>query len=273
MDIQTQLLSEDKATARPDWWRGAVIYQIYPRSFQDRTATASAICRASPRGSTMSPRSASTPSGCRPSSPRRWRTSATTSPTIATSIRCSARSAISTRWSRGACARPQGHHRPGAIRTPPTSIPGLRESRASRDQRQGRLVRLGRCRSPTARRPTTGCRSSAAPPGNGTAGAGSTTCTISCAAQPDLNFHNPAVQDALLDVVRFWLERGVDGFRLDDDQLTISTTQLRDNPAARAASTRQPAPNPYDLQEHLYDKTQPENPRLPRAAPRADRRV
>jgi alpha-glucosidase len=34
------------------------------------------------------------------------------------------------------------------------------------------------------------------------------------AAQPDLNFHNPAVQDALLDSVRFWLERGVDGFRL-----------------------------------------------------------
>ena len=35
------------------------------------------------------------------------------------------------------------------------------------------------------------------------------------AEQPDLNVHNPAVQDALLDVARFWLDRGVDGFRLD----------------------------------------------------------
>ncbi len=34
-------------------------------------------------------------------------------------------------------------------------------------------------------------------------------------SQPDLNLHNPEVQDAMLDVVRFWLKRGVDGFRLD----------------------------------------------------------
>ena len=37
-----------------DWWRGAVIYQIYPRSFRTRTATASATCRASSSGSTTS---------------------------------------------------------------------------------------------------------------------------------------------------------------------------------------------------------------------------
>ena len=33
--------------------------------------------------------------------------------------------------------------------------------------------------------------------------------------QPDLNFDNPEVQDAMLDVVRFWLDLGLDGFRLD----------------------------------------------------------
>ena len=33
--------------------------------------------------------------------------------------------------------------------------------------------------------------------------------------QPDLNYWNPAVQNAILDVARFWLDRGVDGFRLD----------------------------------------------------------
>ncbi len=69
--------------------------------------------------------------------------------------------------------------------------------------------------SATARRPTTGRRCSAAVPGSGTPAAGSTTSTISSIEQPDLNFHNPEVQDAVLDVLRFWLERGVDGFRLD----------------------------------------------------------
>ena len=33
--------------------------------------------------------------------------------------------------------------------------------------------------------------------------------------QPDVNWRNPAVRQAMLDVFRFWLERGVDGFRLD----------------------------------------------------------
>lgn len=33
--------------------------------------------------------------------------------------------------------------------------------------------------------------------------------------QPDLNFENPAVQDAIIDVVRFWMDAGIDGFRLD----------------------------------------------------------
>ena len=36
-------------------------------------------------------------------------------------------------------------------------------------------------------------------------------------SQPDLNFHNPDVQQATLDYVRFWLDRGVDGFRLDSE--------------------------------------------------------
>ena len=50
-------------------------------------------------------------------------------------------------------------------------------------------------------------------------------------SQPDLNLHNPEVQDALLDVDRFWLERGVDGFRLDTINFYFHDKQLRDNPA------------------------------------------
>ncbi len=80
------------------------------------------------------------------------------------------------------------------------------------------------------------------------------------AAQPDLNFHNPAVQDALLDSVRFWLERGVDGFRLDTVNYYVHDRWLRSNPplTASLAGTLTET-NPYLFQEHLFDKTRPEN--------------
>ncbi|TDH62484.1 DUF3459 domain-containing protein [Dankookia rubra] len=48
--------------------------------------------------------------------------------------------------------------------------------------------------------------------------------------QPDLNWRNPAVQDAMLDVLRFWLDRGVDGFRVDAIHHLFEDTGLRDNP-------------------------------------------
>ena len=51
-------------------------------------------------------------------------------------------------------------------------------------------------------------------------------------SQPDLNVHHKDVQDALLDVARFWLDRGVDGFRLDALNFSIHDLELRDNPPA-----------------------------------------
>ncbi len=50
------------------------------------------------------------------------------------------------------------------------------------------------------------------------------------AKQPDLNWRNPQVVEAMLDAMRFWLERGVDGFRLDVIWLIIKDDQFRDNP-------------------------------------------
>ena len=50
-------------------------------------------------------------------------------------------------------------------------------------------------------------------------------------SQPDLNFHNPEVQQAALDNVKFWLDRGVDGLRLDAINFCFHDRQLRDNPA------------------------------------------
>lgn len=80
-------------------------------------------------------------------------------------------------------------------------------------------------------------------------------------SQPDLNFHSAAVQDALLDVARFWLERGVSGFRFDTANFYVHDAGLRDNPPlpASASVTTVAKSNPYGYQLHLYDKNRPEN--------------
>ncbi len=81
-------------------------------------------------------------------------------------------------------------------------------------------------------------------------------------SQPDLNFHHAPVQEALLDVARFWLKRGVDGFRLDTINFYVHDKYLRDNPALPKPlrnNTIAPSVNPYNHQLHLFDKNQPEN--------------
>jgi len=81
--------------------------------------------------------------------------------------------------------------------------------------------------------------------------------------QPDLNFHCPEVQDAILETARFWLDKGVDGFRLDVVNFYFHRKDLKDNPPIEAknlSSFSLGAPNqPYAYQQHLYDHTQPEN--------------
>ncbi|MBS0574124.1 MAG: DUF3459 domain-containing protein [Proteobacteria bacterium] len=80
-------------------------------------------------------------------------------------------------------------------------------------------------------------------------------------SQPDLNFHNPAVQEAMLDVAHFWLERGVDGFRLDTINYYFHDRLLRDNPALPPSARNDsvaPLVNPYNWQDHLNSKNQPE---------------
>ena len=82
------------------------------------------------------------------------------------------------------------------------------------------------------------------------------------AEQPDLNFHNADVRRELLDIARYWLDRGVDGFRLDTVNFYFHDRELRDNPPLDPAERNDntaPSVNPYNFQDHLYDKTQPEN--------------
>ncbi len=69
--------------------------------------------------------------------------------------------------------------------------------------------------------------------------------------QPDVNWRNPEVHAAMMDVVRFWLERGVDGFRLDIFNVFFKDAQFRDNPPAFGLRA-------YDRQKHIYDMNQPE---------------
>lgn len=81
-------------------------------------------------------------------------------------------------------------------------------------------------------------------------------------SQPDLNLHNPDVQDALLDVERFWLDKGVDGFRLDTINFYFHDLELRDNPVLAPELRNDsiaPTVNPYNHFDHLYDKNRPEN--------------
>jgi alpha-glucosidase len=76
-------------------------------------------------------------------------------------------------------------------------------------------------------------------------------------SQPQMNFHNRDVQNAILDAMRFWLDRGVDGFRLDSINYPFHDAELRDNPPLVDASDGDWI-NPYNVQHHIYDKTRPE---------------
>jgi alpha-glucosidase len=81
-------------------------------------------------------------------------------------------------------------------------------------------------------------------------------------SQPDLNFHHPDVRRAVLDAVKFWLDKGVDGLRLDAINFCFHDLELRDNPPKpedkRVGRGFSPD-NPYAFQYHYYNNTRPEN--------------
>ncbi|MEL7069324.1 MAG: alpha-amylase family glycosyl hydrolase [Cyanobacteria bacterium J06581_3] len=78
-------------------------------------------------------------------------------------------------------------------------------------------------------------------------------------AQPDLNFHNPDVVEAALDVTEFWLKLGVHGFRLDTVNWYFHDKQLRDNPPSQGEKLLYvPESSNYGMQEHIYNKSRPE---------------
>ena len=69
--------------------------------------------------------------------------------------------------------------------------------------------------------------------------------------QPQLNVHHPDVQDALLGIAKFWLDRGVDGFRLDALNFAMHDPDLTDNPPVAQPAKRT---RPFDFQHHFHNQ-------------------
>ena len=73
--------------------------------------------------------------------------------------------------------------------------------------------------------------------------------------QPDLNWHNCEVREAIYKMIRFWLDKGVDGFRLDASSVYSKDIEYRDNPPKAGKEKSED----FSSQHHLYDKDLPEN--------------
>ena len=74
--------------------------------------------------------------------------------------------------------------------------------------------------------------------------------------QPELNWRNPQVELAMSDVLRFWLDRGVDGFRMDVIGMILKDADLRDNPNDPEAPADLPDNDLFGRQTHLYNEDQ-----------------
>lgn len=76
---------------------------------------------------------------------------------------------------------------------------------------------------------------------------------------PDLNWHNPDVEAAMLDVLRFWMDRSVDGFRIDAAEHLLKDPELRNNPPAPPVTGGHPKNlGEYDCLRHLHDRGHPD---------------
>ena len=177
--------------------------------------------------------SASTRSGSRPSTPRPAPTTATTCPTTWTSIRASARSRTSTRSSPTPTTSGSASSSTSSRTTPPTSTSGsgTRSPTRSHPDRARYMFRPG-----VDGGPPTGWTSVF----GGSAwtldeGSGAWYLHFFAPDQPDLDWHNATVQRDFEDVLRFWLDRGVDGFRIDVAQALFKDQSLRRDGGAEAA--------------------------------------
>ncbi|MGL5837687.1 MAG: alpha-glucosidase [Sphingorhabdus sp.] len=80
------------------------------------------------------------------------------------------------------------------------------------------------------------------------------------AQQPQMNVHNPQVQEALLGVAKFWLDRGVDGFRVDAINFAMHDPELKDNPPAPPGSKQRT--RPFDFQLKINNQSHADIPKF-----------
>lgn len=76
--------------------------------------------------------------------------------------------------------------------------------------------------------------------------------------QPDLNYRNPEVKQAMFEIVRFWLDKGVDGYRLDIFNVIYKDAEFRDNPFSFKLIQTEDDPSGF-FQEAKYTLNQPES--------------
>ena len=210
------------SVARRDWWKSAVVYQIYPRSFADSDGDGIGDLG----GITRPPRlprarSASTWSGCPRSTRRRRTTTATTSATTSdidplfgtlAQLRRAARAAARARHEAGDGPGRQPHLRRAPVVRRVALVAGQPEARLVLVAPAAARHRARDTRGPSR---TTGARSSPARPGSSTTSTGEYYLHLFSRKQPDLNWENPEVREAVYAMMRWWLDRGVDGFRMD----------------------------------------------------------
>jgi alpha-glucosidase len=240
------------ASSDPDWWRGAVIYQIYPRSFLDTdgdgvgdlpgiTARLDYIADLGVDGVWLSPFFVSPMkdfgydvADYRAVDPR-FGTLADFDRLLARAHELGLKVIIDQVWS-----HTSDQH------------PWFADSAASRERADWYVW--------------ADARDDGSPPNNWLASFGGPSWTWGpqrrqyylhnfLAAQPDLNFWNPEVQEAILDVARFWLDRGVDGFRLDVINYLFHDRTLADNPVA---PHDRPLATPTRFQRHVHDRSRPQ---------------
>nr|XP_018914092.1 PREDICTED: alpha-glucosidase-like [Bemisia tabaci] len=74
--------------------------------------------------------------------------------------------------------------------------------------------------------------------------------------QPDLNYRSPVVYQKMMDVMKFWLDTGVDGFRIDAIKHVYEASHLKDEPVVGTPSG---TGNDFEMLDHIYTMEQPEN--------------
>jgi alpha-glucosidase len=246
--------------SKPDWWRGAVIYQIYPRSFQDTTGDGSGdlagIARRLPHVASLGVDAI-------------WLSPFFRSPMADmgydVSDYCDVDPMFGTLADFDALVAEA--HRLGlkvmidqVISHTSDQHPWFKESRGSRDNARADWY-VWADPKPDGTAPNNWLSIFGGPGWEWDGVRRQYYQHNFLTSQPDLNFHNEEVQDAVLATVKFWLDRGVDGFRLDTVNYYFCDKELRDNPPVQHVEGSADAPdtNPYSFQEHLYDKTRPEN--------------